>query len=180
MRLPTFVRPLRHRNAWRLLGNFPKMPGRLEENQLLSQDFLDILSAFSEESVEYMVVGGYAMAFHGHVRATGDIDLWVRIAEENVDRIWRALRIFGAPMFDLVRDDLLSPGMVFQMGVVPNRIDIINRIDGVDFDEAWKEHKLVEIAGITVPVIGKNDLLLNKKAAGRPKDLNDVLWMESE
>lgn len=127
-----------------------------------------------------MVVGGYAMSFHGYTRATGDIDLWIRISEENAEKVWRALQKFGAPMVDLNRDDLSTPSMVFQMGVVPNRIDIINTIDGVDFEEAWGDHETVKIEGIDVPLIGKFQLLVNKKATGRQKDLNDVLWMESE
>jgi hypothetical protein len=147
---------------------------------LLSRDFIDILSAFSEEKVDYMVVGGYAMAFHGYARATGDIDLWIRISEENAEKVWRALRSFGAPLFDLNIDDLKTPGMVFQMGVVPNRIDIINEIEAVNFDDAWRDHKTVKIEGFEIPLIGKNQLILNKKALGRPKDQLDVLWMEDD
>ena len=127
-----------------------------------------------------MVVGGFAMAFHGYTRATGDIDLWISCSTENAERVWKALLEFGAPLFDLTLDDLKTPGMVFQMGVVPSRIDVIMEIDGVDFEGAWKEHKIVEIDGMQIPVIGKTQLLVNKKATGRPKDLNDVLWIESE
>src|SRR5438105_11934991 len=101
------------------------MRGRSEENQLLSQDFIDILSAFSEEKVDYLLVGSYAMAFHGWARATGDIDLWIRPSEENAEKVWRALKRFGAPLFDLNQGDLQRPGTIFQMGIAPNRIDII-------------------------------------------------------
>lgn len=145
---------------------------------MLNRDFIDILSAFSEENVEYMVVGGYAMAFHGYVRATGDIDLWIRISAENAEKVWQALQKFGAPLFDLNIDDLQTPGMVFQMGVVPNRIDIVTEIDGVGFDDAWKDCKLIGIGDISVPVIGKTQLLINKKSTGRVKDRNDALWIE--
>lgn len=147
---------------------------------MLSQDFIDILSAFTEEKVEYMLVGGHAMAFHGYSRATGVIDLWIRISEDNADKVWRALKTFGAPIFDLDRQDLFTPATVFQIGVPPNRIDIINTIDGVEFEEAWHERKTVEIEGRVVPFIGKSHLLINKKATGRAKDLNDVSWLESE
>lgn len=85
------------------------------------------------------------MAFHGYVRATGDIDLWIRASDKNAERVWRALKAFGAPLFDLNIEDLKTPGMVFQIGLVPSRIDVISQIDGVEFDEAWKEHKTVEI-----------------------------------
>lgn len=156
------------------------MRGRLKENPLLNPDFTDILSAFTAERVEFLVVGGYAMAFHGFVRATGDIDLWIRISEANAGRVWRALERFGAPLFDLKREDLQTPGIVFQIGIVPSRIDIINQIDGVEFDEAWKEHKTVEIENLQIPVIGKNQLLINKQSTGRAKDRNDALWIKAE
>jgi hypothetical protein len=92
-----------------------------------------------------MVVGGYAMAFHGFVRATGDIDLWIRSTKENAQRVWRALEKFQAPLFDLKFEDLHTLGMVFQIGMIPNRIDIITQIDGVEFDESWKEHRIIKI-----------------------------------
>ena len=120
------------------------------------------------------------MAFHGYVRATGDIDLWIRCSPENAERVWRALREFGASLFDLSLKDLQTPGVVFQMGVIPARVDIIMEIDGVDFDEAWENHQVVDSDGMKIPIIGKTQLLVNKKATGRPKDRNDVLWMESE
>lgn len=120
------------------------------------------------------------MAFHGFSRATADIDLWIRPDENNADKVWRALKRFGAPMFDLNREDLSVPGTVFQMGIAPNRIDIITKIDAVDFDEAWNVREAVEIDGFEVPLIGKVLLIRNKKATGRPKDQIDVLWLESE
>lgn len=126
-----------------------------------------------------MVVGGYAIAFHGYVRATGDIDLWIRISEENAQRVWRALQKFGAPLFDLTIDDLKTPGMVYQMGVVPNRIDVINQISGVEFEEAWKGRTGIEIGGLNIPLIGKEQLLANKKATDRVKDRADVIWLEN-
>ncbi len=147
---------------------------------MLNQNFKDILSAFCEEKVEFLVVGGYAMAFHGFVRATGDIDLWIRCSEENAQKVWQALQKFGTPLFDLNIEDLRTPGMVFQIGLVPSRIDVITQIDGVEFDEAWQEHKTIEIEGLKIGVIGKTQLIINKKSTGRPKDRNDALWLESE
>ena len=147
---------------------------------MLNPDFKDILSAFIAGRVEFLVVGGYAMAFHGYVRATGDIDLWIRMSEENARRVWRALETFGAPLFDLTLEDLQTAGMVFQIGMVPSRIDIITEIDGVEFGEAWREHKTIEIEGLTVPVIGKTQLLINKQSTGRSKDRNDALWLQDE
>lgn len=156
------------------------MPGLLKEKPLLNQNFRDILFAFLDEEVEFIVVGGFAVAFHGHPRSTGDIDLWIRCSAENASRVWKALREFGAPLFDLTLEDLQTPGMVFQMGVVPSRIDVIMEIEGVIFDDAWKEHLIIDVEGMKVPVIGKRQLLVNKKAVARPKDQIDILWLESE
>lgn len=125
-----------------------------------------------------MVVGGYAIAFHGYVRGTGDIDLWIRISDENSERVWKALKTFGAPLFDLSIEDLKAAGMVFQMGLPPNRIDIINKIKGVDFDEAWPNRTFIEIHGLTIPIVAKPELLINKRAMNRPKDLADIIWLE--
>lgn len=147
---------------------------------MLNQNFRDILFAFLDEEVEFIVVGGFAVAFHGHPRSTGDIDLWIRCSAENASRVWKALREFGAPLFDLTLEDLQTPGMVFQMGVVPSRIDVIMEIEGVIFDDAWKEHLIIDVEGMKVPVIGKRQLLVNKKAVARPKDQIDILWLESE
>ena len=155
------------------------MPGHLKENKLLNQDFTDILSAFIEEKVEFLVVGGYAMAFHGFVRATGDIDLWIRCSDINAKKVWRALEKFGAPLFNLNLNELKTPGIVFQIGMVPSRIDVITQIDAVNFDDAWKEHKIVEIGELKIPIISKAQLLTNKKSTGRPKDNNDASWLES-
>lgn len=146
---------------------------------MLNQDFTDILFAFIEEQVEFLVVGGYAMAFHGYVRATGDIDLWIRSTPDNAGRVLKALNTFGAPLFDLTKEDLQTPGMVFQMGLPPSRIDIITDIDGVEFDDAWNHRRTIEFEEKSIPLIDKQRLLINKRSTGRPKDLNDVLWLES-
>lgn len=145
---------------------------------MLNRDFIDILSAFSNENVEYMVVGGYAIAFHGYVRGTGDIDLWIRNSPDNAERVMSALIVFGAPLSGLTVKDLQTPEMVFQMGVPPNRIDIINQIEGVEFDEAWPNRTYVELQGLSIPIAGKSDLLINKRAMNRPKDLADIAWLE--
>lgn len=126
-----------------------------------------------------MVVGGYAMAFHGFVRATGDIDLWIGASQENAKKVWKALEKFGAPLFDLTLEDLQTLGIVFQIGIVPNRIDIITQIDGVEFSEAFQNHESVVIENLTVPILSRPFLLRNKKSTGRAKDLNDVLWLET-
>ncbi|HMT09914.1 MAG TPA: hypothetical protein PKA82_18155 [Pyrinomonadaceae bacterium] len=147
---------------------------------MLSQDFKDILSAFIDEKVEFMVVGGYAIAFHGYVRGTGDIDLWIRMSDENSSRVWRALKTFGAPLLNLKIEDLLVPTTVFQMGLPPNRIDIITSIKNVEYDEALARHSIIEFSGLTIPIIGLNELLKNKVAMNRPKDQGDIAWLSDK
>jgi hypothetical protein len=127
-----------------------------------------------------MVVGAYALAYHGLPRATGDIDLWIRRSEENKERIWRALSRFGVPLLDLTKEDLKKPAIVFQIGIAPRRIDILTSIDGVEFDDAKPEMKCVEIEGLAVPIIGRRHLIQNKKAVGRPQDQADIVRLEQE
>lgn len=145
----------------------------------MNPDFHDILSMLCEENADFMVVGAYALAAHGVPRGTGDIDIWVRPTPENAPRVWTALGRFGAPQHDLDPRDLTRPDVVFQIGVVPNRIDLLTSIDAVDFDTAWPARRIIEIEGLQVPVISREHLLVNKKAAGRPKDLADAAWLES-
>src|SRR5436853_7183498 len=111
------------------------MPGRLWGNRLLNPDFHDILSAFGNTGVEFLVVGAYALAAHGLPRATGDLDLWVRCGAENAQRIMAALAGFGAPLADISEQDFVAPGIVVQIGVIPRRIDILTEIDAVGFAE---------------------------------------------
>jgi predicted nucleotidyltransferase len=144
----------------------------------LNNDFRDILSIFIAEGVEFLLVGAYALAVHGVARATGDIDLWVRVTPENAVRVWNALAKFGAPVAGLTNADLMTPGLIFQIGVAPRRIDVITSIDGVGFDEAWAARSEVTVEGISLTVIGREDLIRNKRAAGRPKDLADLALLE--
>lgn len=139
-----------------------------------------MLSVLCEENVEFMVVGAYALALQGFPRATGDIDLWIRCSEENASRVWRALERFGAPLSELSAGDLQTPDTVFQIGVAPRRIDILTTLSGIEFDEAKSESAEVVIDGLPIPVLGRAHLLRNKKAAGRPKDLGDIAWLEGE
>ena len=123
-------------------------------------------------------MGAYALAVHGLPRATGDIDLWIRRSAENARRVERALAIFGAPSSSIGEAELESAGIVVQIGVAPRRIDILTSIDGVDFDEAWRDRMEADVEGLKVPVIGRRHLVQNKKAVGRPQDLADVARLE--
>lgn len=147
---------------------------------MLNPDYRDMLYALSEESVRYLLVGAYALAVRGHVRATGDMDLWVECGEDNARRVMAALERFGAPLQEIEARDFEVPDTVFQIGVVPRRIDPLTSIDAVDFEEAWREREEVEVVGLKVPVIGRRHLLRNKRATGRPKDEADTLWLENE
>ncbi len=146
----------------------------------LNPHFADMLSELCAADVEFLLVGAYAVAVHAVARATYDLDLWVRPTPVNAERVLRALDRFGAPLHDLTAEDLSRPGVIFQLGVQPERIDIITAIDGVTFDDAWPARTSVRIGDLDVPVIGREHLLLNKKASGRPKDAVDVLLLEGE
>ncbi len=144
----------------------------------MNSDFRDILSIFIAEGVEFLLVGAYALAVHGVARATGDIDLRVRPSPHNAVRAWNALAKFGAPVTGLSTSDLTTPGLIYQIGVAPRRIDVITSIDGVDFNEAWASRREVNIDGIKLTVLSREDLIRNKRAAGRPKDLADLALLE--
>jgi hypothetical protein len=145
----------------------------------VSRDFRDLLAEFNAHGVEYLVVGAHALAAHGHVRATKDLDVWIRPDPPNAQRTLRALRAFGAPLHDLTEADLSQPGLIFQIGVPPVRIDVLTAIDGVDFAEAWPARLLTRFADQPVGVLSREHLIVNKRAAGRMQDLADVEWLEA-
>ena len=144
----------------------------------MSPDFKDLLSEFNAQGVEYLVVGAYALAAHGRVRATGDLDVWVRPEAANARRVMEALVAFGAPLHDLTVEDLSRPGTVFQIGVAPLRIDILTGIDAVEFDEAWSSRLVARFAGEAVPVLAVQHLIRNKCAVGRAQALAELEWLE--
>lgn len=145
----------------------------------MNPDFRDMLAAFSAEAVEYLLVGAHALAVHGHPRATRDLDLWVGTAGENPRRVWRALERFGAPMQELTIADLQRSDLIFQIGVAPQRIDILTGIDGVDFGTAFPARLEADLDGLRVPVISRAHLIQNKRAAGRAQDLADVKALQA-
>ena len=144
----------------------------------MNSDFKDLLSAFNANSVEYLIVGAYALAAHGRVRATGDIDIWVRAAPENARRVMKALAEFGAPLQDLNEHDLAHPGLVFQIGIAPLRIDILTGIDGVEFNDAWAARLNIQFADQPVGVLSQAHLIQNTRTVGRAQDLADLEWLE--
>ena len=146
---------------------------------MLNPDFRDILSAFTEEQVDFIIVGAYALAAHGLPRATGDIDLWVRASSGNSRKVWKALEAFGAPMKGLQQEDFEKEELIVQIGRAPRRIDVITTVSGLTFDDAWRNRMVVEIEGLSISVIGREDLIRNKKAVGRAQDMADVKRLEN-
>jgi hypothetical protein len=144
----------------------------------VNPDFKDLFSALNAAGVKYLLVGGYAVAFHAEPRFTKDLDVWIEASGENAERAYNALRAFGAPVGDLAPDDLAEPGRVLQIGVVPNRVDIVTSIDAVEFASAWPNRVETDYGGEPIRVIGKADLIANKRACGRAQDLLDIAWLE--
>ncbi|MBZ0267504.1 hypothetical protein K8I85_05065 [bacterium] len=144
----------------------------------MNRDLIELLAAFNAHGVEYIVVGAHALAAHGHVRATKDLDVWVRATPENASKTLKALAEFGAPLHDLTEEDLAAAGTVFQIGVAPLRVDIITAIDGVEFEAAWPDRLSVRLEGTPVSVLSRHHLIANKKASGRLQDLADVERLE--
>ena len=142
----------------------------------LNSDFLDLLRALVDSGVEFVVVGAYALSFHGAPRASGDIDIFVKPSPDNAARVWRALLAFGAPLAaaGVVQSDFEKPDLVYQIGLPPRRIDVLTSISGVSFEEAWSSRAAASVQGRTVHFIGREMYLRNKLAAGRPKDLADA------
>lgn len=139
-------------------------------------DFRDLLVAFADAGVRFLVVGAHALAAHGVPRMTGDLDLWVEPTEANAARIWTALRRFGAPLdaLTLRESDFVRPDQVIQLGLPPYRIDLLTGISGVGFEEAWEGRLGGLLFEVPVSFIGRDAFLRNKRAAGRPRDLEDI------
>ncbi|MCP4452626.1 MAG: hypothetical protein GY809_14285 [Planctomycetes bacterium] len=138
-----------------------------------------MLQALADEKAEFLLIGAYALAAHGYPRATMDIDIWVMPSPKNATSVLRALARFGAPLQNLNQQDLETDGTVFQIGVAPRRIDILTTASGLQFEETFKNSIAVDIDGIQVHVPSKDDLIRNKKATGRTRDLADVEALES-
>lgn len=140
----------------------------------MNQDFLDLLRAFIDGEVRFLIVGAYALGVHGRPRATGDLDVWVDPTPDNAARIIEALGQYGAPLQQVTADDFSRPGIVFQMGLPPVRIDVLTELSGVTFPEAWSDRISAAFGPLTVNVIGRDAFIKNKMATGRARDLADV------
>ena len=147
----------------------------------LPNDFRDLLLELADAGADFVVLGGHAVAFHGHPRATKDLDVLVRAEASNATRVYRALARFGAPLasFEVGEADFATYDGVLQIGLPPRRIDILNRASGITFDEAVEAGDGFELEGRRIPVIGLAALLRNKRSAGREQDVADVVALEA-
>ncbi len=141
---------------------------------MLHKDLREFVELLNLNNVEYVIVGAHAMAYHGCPRYTGDLDLLVRPSEENAERLIKTMQDFGFGSLDLTAHSFLEPQTVVQLGVAPNRIDLLTRLTGVDFEVAWEHREKTELDGLRVSMLSKDDLISNKRALGRPKDLADL------
>lgn len=145
----------------------------------MNEDFRDLLSALCDADARFMIIGAYAVGIHGHPRATKDLDIWIEASAENAGRVIQALRNFGAPLMDLSAEDLARPGIGFMMGVPPRRIDVITKISGIEFGDAWPRRIEASFGdGLRCPVIALEDLISNKRASDRLQDRADVDALE--
>jgi hypothetical protein len=140
----------------------------------MNPDFVDLLRAFIGADVRFLIVGAYALALHGRPRATGDLDVWIDPTPENAARVMRALAAFGAPLSEVSSDDFSRPGVTYQIGVAPARIDILTELTGLTFMEAWPDRIRRSFGDVEVDFIGRAAFIRNKRATGRAKDLGDI------
>ena len=143
-------------------------------------DFKELFSIFNAEGVEYLVIGAHAVMFYAEPRFTKDIDIWVNPSVENAKKVWTALSKFGAPLSGIKVSDFTDPELIYQIGVEPNRIDIMMGTAGVNFESAFSRAESSTYAGIPIRIIGKTDLITTKKITGRKQDLLDVDRLEED
>jgi hypothetical protein len=140
----------------------------------LAPDFSEFLGLLTEHRAEFVVVGAYALAFHGAPRYTGDLDVLVRPTTENAERVVRAIRAFGFPAVELTPDAIVGSSSLIQMGLPPVQVHVMSAIDGVTWDQVWADRAYATLGDRAVPFIGRRAFLINKQAAGRPQDLADI------
>lgn len=146
----------------------------------LDPDFEEFIKLLNQFEVAYMVVGGYALAFHGKPRYTGDLDIWIGISDDNASKMLLVLKEFGFGLLGFEKEDFLKENLINQLGYPPLRIDILTSIDGVSFEEAYQHKQIIEIEDWKANYIGLNDFIRNKQASGRLQDLADVKVLESK
>ena len=141
---------------------------------IFNQDFREFIESLNKHSVRYLLIGGYAVALHGHPRYTKDLDIWIWMDHTNAANLLNALKDFGFSALQLSAEDFLKPDRIVQLGYPPNRIDLMTSPKGVEFENCYASREKIEIEGLEVNLINLNDLKLNKKATGRHQDLADL------
>ena len=144
---------------------------------MLNEDYRDMLQILLGNKVRFLVVGAYAMGAYGFPRATGDFDIWVDTSPENSKKVYSSLSRFGAPLTEISEETFTQEDIVFQIGIAPRRIDILTHIDGVRFKDAYESKVVIEVEGLPIPFISKNDLIKNKRSTGREKDKLDADYL---
>ena len=144
---------------------------------MLNKDYKEMLQNLLNNEVKFLVVGAYAMGVYGYPRATGDFDIWVETSPENSQKIYKSLSDFGAPLKHINKNTFCEEGIIFQIGVAPRRIDIITKIDGVSFQQAYPEKQEYGIEGLTIPFLSIENLIINKESTGRERDKLDAQYL---
>lgn len=145
----------------------------------MNDDYIDMLKCLNRAGVDYILVGGWAVNLYGYVRATVDLDIWICVNPDNARKVFEALREFGAPLGGMTAKDFEEYGMIFQIGVAPRRIDLISKISGVEYRDAVQRAQVQDVYGVPVRVISLEDLISNKKASARDKDILDARQLEA-
>ncbi len=145
---------------------------------MLNQDFRDLFKIFNDHNVRYLVVGAYAVIYYAEPRYTKDLDIWIDRSPENADRVWRALTSYGAPLEGVTAEDFSNPELIYQIGVEPNRIDVMMEVPGLEFSAAWHRRVTSSYGGETIFILDLNDLIHAKKTTNRESDRLDVSLLE--
>ena len=143
-----------------------------------NQDFKDLFSTLNTCRVRYLLAGAHAVMQYAEPRFTKDIDVWIDPTPENARRVWKALMRFGAPLEGIAEGDFVNPQLVYQMGVIPNRVDIMMAVGGIQFSTAWRNRKRITYCGVHVNVMGRREIVRAKRMVGRPQDLLDLASLE--
>lgn len=147
---------------------------------MFEKDFIEFIEFLNKYDVEYMVVGAHALAFHGRPRHTGDLDIWINPSTENAEKMLKVIKDFGFASLGLKKEDFLNDNYVTQLGYPPLRIDILNAISGVEFEEAYIKRINTDFDGLTINFINIDDFITNKEASGRKKDLGDIAALKRQ
>ena len=146
----------------------------------MNRHFVEMLNELSDAGADFLVIGAHAVAAHGFLRGTRDLDIWIRPTRENAERVWQALVNFGAPLRNVTVDDLHTPELIYQLGVEPTRIDFITSPTGLEFAEAWENRVFIQVGDRQFPFLSKGDVIRSKRATARPQDLVDADKLENQ